>query len=248
MIFDVSEAEFETKVIERSREVPVIVDFWAEWCGPCRQLGPALEDAVRAREGMVELAKVDVDANQMLAQAFRVQGIPAVKAFRDGKIASEFTGALPPDRLGAFVDALLPSEADGLAAGGDEESLRAALAADPDHRDAAVGLSRILIARGENDAARDLLAKHTGDYVAAGLIARLDLSAEPGSDLDGAFVALDQGDTAAALEGLQTAIAREDDPERRDLIRQVMVAVFTELGAGHELATEHRRRLAAALN
>ena len=248
MIFDVSEAEFETRVIERSREVPVVVDFWAEWCGPCKQLGPALEAAVRARDGKVELAKVDVDANQMLAQAFRVQGIPAVKAFRDGKIAGEFTGALPPDQVATFMDSLLPTEADDLAADGDEESLRAALEADPNHRDAAVGLARILIARGEDAVARDLLANQAGDFVAAGLIARLDLSAVPGSGLAAAFADLDEGDMAAALEALQAAIQDEADPDRRDLIRQVMVAVFTELGPSDELATEHRRRLAAALN
>src|SRR5688500_20364969 len=123
MIFDVAEADFETRVIERSREIPVVVDFWAEWCAPCRQLGPALESAVRSRGGDVELAKVDVDSNQMLAQAFGVQGIPAVKAFRDARIAGEFTGAIPPARIEQFLDTLLPSEADHLAPGGDEREL-----------------------------------------------------------------------------------------------------------------------------
>ncbi len=253
VIFDVSESEFETKVVERSRELPVVVDFWAEWCGPCRQLGPALEAAVRSRDGRVELAKVDVDANQTLAQAFGVQGIPAVKAFRDGKVASEFTGALPPDRVASFLDALLPTEADELALGGDEESLRAALAADPSHRDAAVGLARILITRGDTDEARALLANLVDDFVGSGLLARLDLEASAdangdGGDLERALAALDEGDTGAGLDALQVAIRATQDPDRRDLIRRLMVAVFTDLGLGDPLAAEHRRRLAAALN
>src|ERR1700683_3413883 len=102
MRMDVSESTFQTAVIERSHELPVVVDFWAEWCGPCRQLSPVIERAVADRAGKVELAKVDTDANPQLSRAFGIQGIPAVKAFRDGKVVAEFVGAQPPAQVASF--------------------------------------------------------------------------------------------------------------------------------------------------
>ena len=112
---DVTEQSFEQDVIARSRELPVIADFWAEWCGPCRALGPVLEKEVESREGAVELAKVDVDANPGLASTYGVQGIPAVKAFRDGRVVAEFVGAIGPGAVASFVDGLLaPPRIDGL--------------------------------------------------------------------------------------------------------------------------------------
>jgi putative thioredoxin len=252
VISDVSEQEFEAKVIERSKQVPVVVDFWAEWCGPCRTLGPALEKAVQARSGEIELAKVDTDRNPNLAMKYEIGSIPAVKAFKDGKVVAEFLGAVPPARIEEFLNGVVPSEAERLAESGDEGSLRKALEMDPRQAPAAIGLSRILLGRDENEEALELLKRFPNDFVADGLAARAELSVSAnGSGADGlqpAFSAWDVGEPGEALEQLQTALADEQDAGRRDLLRRVMVAIFTELGADHPLAREHRRRLAATLN
>jgi putative thioredoxin len=252
MIGDVSEQDFQAKVIERSKQVPVVVDFWAEWCGPCRTLGPAIEDAVRKRSGEIELAKLDTDRNPRIAQEYEIASIPAVKAFKDGKVVAEFIGAIPPARIEAFLNEIVPSEADRLAESGDEESLRNALELDPRHAQAAIGLGRLLLSRGEAEQALETLKPFPHDFIADGLLARAELTeATDGADADrlqAAFSAWDEGKPEQALDALQTVISEETDADRKDQLRRVMVAIFTELGADHPLAREHRRRLAAALN
>ncbi|MEA2391200.1 MAG: putative thioredoxin [Solirubrobacteraceae bacterium] len=245
MVIDVAEQDFEREVIDRSRSVPVVVDFWAEWCGPCRTLTPALERAAQAREGKVVLAKVDTDKNPGLSRTYRVQGIPAVKAFKDGQVVEEFVGVQPPAAVERFFDGLVPSEADRLVALGDEPSLRQALELQPGRGDAAVPLARMLHARGEDDPALALLKDVPGSFAADGLRARIELEAAADPSLEEAFGALDAGDRERALARLIAALAQADGS--RDLVRQVVVGVLDELGPDSALAREYRRRLAAAL-
>ncbi len=148
---DVTDQTFQEEVLTRSASVPVVVDLWAPWCGPCKTLGPLLEKAVADTKGAVALAKVNVDDNPRVAQAFAVQSIPAVFALRDGQVVDQFIGALPEAQVTAFVERLAPapSEADTLVAAGDEASLRKALELEPDHVGAIEALARLLIDRGD---------------------------------------------------------------------------------------------------
>lgn len=156
MSIEATDATFARDVIDRSHEMPVVVDFWAVWCAPCRQLTPVLEQAVDALEGQVELVTINVDENPRTALEYRVQGIPAVKAFRDGRMVDQFTGAVPPEAVEAFLRTLLPSEADRLVELGDEESLRKAIALEPGHPAALAALARLEAA--EDEAAAEALA------------------------------------------------------------------------------------------
>ena len=253
MAVAVTEATFDRDVIELSKQTPVVVDFWAEWCGPCKALSPALEAAEAKRGGKVLLAKVDVDSSQALAARFGVQGIPAVKAFRDGEVADEFVGAVPPAKVEAFFDGLLPSPADELLERGDELSLREAAELEPRRADIAVRLGRARLERGAEEEALEAVAGHEADFGAAGIAARVRLArAGVGTD---AFATLDRGEREVALDALIGQIGSLDgfapgdlDPDQaRDLLRQAIVGILSEFDPADPTARAYRRKLAAAL-
>jgi thioredoxin len=185
---EVTEATFEQDVIERSKTVPVVVDFWADWCGPCHMLAPVLEEAIGEREGKVELAKVDVDQNQSLAARYNVRGIPAVKAFKNGRLVDEFVGVQPKPAVAAFLDSL------------------------------------------------------SGPSAGKRLFEELQASGEFPEILG----PLAEQDYERALEWLMNEVT-EADAERRTRLREVMVAIFEELGQHDPVSENYRRRLATTL-
>jgi putative thioredoxin len=235
---DVTDDSFQTDVLARSNEVPVVVDLWAPWCGPCTTLGPMLERAVAATEGSVELAKVNIDDNPRIAQSFGVQSIPAVFAIAGGKVVDQFIGAVPEQQVAAFVQKLLPalSEADTLVAAGDEASLRQALELEAGHQGATEALARILIDRGEAADALALLARVPETPAARTLAAEarlvesgVNVSAAGGAEID------------ARLNELLERV-RDDDSARQEF-----VDLLETLGPEDPRTSSFRRALAARL-
>lgn len=234
---DVTDATFDRDVIERSKQVPVIVDLWAEWCGPCKTLGPILEKVVADAGGRVDLAKVDIEANRGLAASFRVQSIPAVFAIKDGQVVDQFVGALPESQVRQFVDrvAPAPTEADLLAAKGDEASLRQALELQADHTVATVRLAQLLVERDETDDALALLARvpETAEVRRVAALARVGAGA--GSASEGGH------EIVAELESLLPLVKGDPDARRRYL------DLLEVLGADDPRATQYRKLMTARL-
>lgn len=230
---DVTDATFQTAVVERSRTVPVVVDLWAEWCGPCRTLGPILEQVIAGTEGKVELAKVDVDANPGVANAFQVQSIPAVYAMKDGKVVDGFLGAQPEWQVAEFVQRLYPSaedrEVDRLVAAGDEASLRAALELEPSEETVIVALAELLVSDGRAEEGLALLER-IPESPATRRVAAL---ARTGG-------LADAGDLDARLDSLLSQVKDDDDA------RQQFVDLL-ELIEDPDAAGAWRRKLAARL-
>lgn len=231
---DVTDATFQTAVIERSKTVPVVVDLWAEWCGPCRTLGPILEKVVAATNGQVELAKVNVDSNPRISEAFRVQSIPAVYAIVDGRPVDQFLGALPEDQVTRFVNGLIkdrpPSEVEVLLAAGDEASLRRALELEPENVDVKLSLAELLIGEERSEEALALLANLPESSDTKRLVALAKLGPMSEADLELHLMGLldrVKGDDDARLEFIQHLDLLDDDnPAKAHWRRQLTARLF----------------------
>ncbi len=237
-VIDVTDATFEQQVVERSKQVPVVVDLWAPWCGPCRTLGPILEQVVAATGGDVVLAKVNVDENPQVSAAFRVQGIPAVYALKDGRPVDGFVGAQGQPAVEAFVQALLPTDAERevaeLLEAGDEASLRDVLERDPGNEEAVLDLADLLADRGGPDATGEALAlldripdSSRGRQIAA--------RARAGDELEGGV------DVSAKLDALLDRVKQDE------AARQEFVDLLELLGPDDPRTADYRRALTARL-
>jgi putative thioredoxin len=231
---DVTDLTFEKDVIERSKTVPVVVDLWAEWCGPCKTLGPILEQVIAETGGEVELAKVDVDANPEVARAFQVQSIPAVYALKDGQIIDGFVGAQPENMVREFVGRLggtkEPTEVELLVEKGDEASLRAALEIEPGNEDAVITLAELLVLDEKPDEALQLLARlpESAETRRVAALARVGVpESQDGID--------------AELQALLPKVKTDDEA------RQRFVDMLELLGADDPRTADWRKRLTAAL-
>lgn len=236
MSIDVTDATFPTEVVERSKQVPVVVDLWAEWCGPCKTLGPILEKVIDETGGKVVLAKVDVDTNRQTAEAFQAQSIPAVYALKDGKVVNGFVGAQPEASVREFVASLLPTEEEdalaGLLAAGDEASLRQVLAAEPGHEQAVVALAELLVAKRDDDAKAEALT----------LLERIPESADTRRVAALARIGADtRDDVTDELDGLLDRV--KDD----DAARQRFIDLLEVMGPDDPRTAGYRKQLTARL-
>ncbi|MGI9030341.1 MAG: thioredoxin [Ilumatobacteraceae bacterium] len=233
MAMDVTDATFEAEVVERSKSAAVVVDLWAPWCGPCKTLGPIIEKVVDATDGQVVLAKVNVDENPAISQAFRVQSIPAVYAMRDGQVVDGFVGAYPEHEVQRFVDGLLPTEAQSqvatLLAAGDKLSLRQALALEPGNEDVIVALAELLVEQGDTEEALGLLERIPESERTRRIAAAARVGIEPTDDYD------------AKLEELLGRVRGDDEA------RQEFVDILELMGPTDPRTAGFRRRLTATL-
>jgi putative thioredoxin len=233
MAVDVTDATFQTEVVERSMTTPVVVDLWAPWCGPCRTIGPILEKATDATGGKVVLAKVNVDENPAISQAFKVQSIPAVYAMSGGQVVDGFVGAYPEHVIEQFVGALMPSEeaqlVDSLIARGDEASLRQALTIEPANEDAIVQLGTLLVEQGHTEEALALLARIPETERTRKVAAAARLATAPDDDYDTQL---------ASLLGQVKA---------DDAARQQFVDILELMGPDDPRTAKYRRQLTARL-
>lgn len=260
-VIEVTDQNFASSVLEESKRRPVVVDFWAAWCQPCRLIGPVLERLAAESNGDFLLAKLDVDANPQASAAFRVQSIPAVKAFRDGRLVNEFIGAIPEQAIRQWLNSVVPSEADRLVLRGEEAEnegrvgeaerlYRKALDQEPGHPGAGLGRARLAAMRGDTQEARSLLDPLRPLPEAERLLSAIEVSewGQPSADGEGP---IRRGQRAAAEgryeEALDAFLSEVRGGEDRDEAREAMVKVFDVLGEDDPLTVEYRRRLAAAL-
>lgn len=270
-IIDVSEADFEVQVLAYSQHAPVVVDFWAAWCIPCRTLGPMLEQMAVEAAGAFRLAKVDVDQNPSLAERFSVRSIPSVKTFRDGKVVAEFSGAIPEPRLREFLRQVAPSQAELSLEKGEslliqedwktaESTFRNVLESLPDHPTARLGLARSLLARGLAAEALPLLMNFptSREFSRAEVLRQftqtvIRFNRAPGYSDDpteaaylNALRLAARGNFPAAMDGLLDVL-RQDKRYRSGEPRQVLLGIFEVLGEANPLTRQYRQEMASIL-
>lgn len=261
-VFDVGDDTFQTAVLERSMQVPVIVDLWAPWCGPCKTLGPIIEKVVNESNGQIVLAKVNVDENPATSQAFQVQGIPAVYGMKNGQVVDGFVGAQGEDAVREFIGRLLPSpeelEIASLLEAGDEASLRTVLSRVSDHHVAVPALAELLVARGDNDEALQLLARipETAEARRIAALARTGVAAPVSPLYTGDGVSNDgsddSGDAAAAAAAVaddfdERLTALLDQVKTDDDARQQYVDLLEVMGPDDPRTADYRKQLSIRL-